>query len=448
MKTKIDTEKIHPFIKKPHYTLFAMSLPLLLSLIAEPLTGLVDTAFISRLGSVPLAAVGVGTTALTSIFWAFNFLSIGTQTEIAGASGSKDSFRIKQISTLALLMSLLIGLSLVGIIFPLSIKIVELMGANPEMKGMAESYFKIRLYGAPAILLTFASFGILRGLQDMRTQLKVAVSVNMINIVLDAVLIFGLGPFPELGVSGAAWASTISQWFGAIWAIAVVFKGVGLTNNIQIGDGLKLLKIGGDLFVRTGMLTFFMLLTTRTATLNGPDSGAAHQALRQFWIFTALFLDAYAIAGQSLIGYFMGMKRNTQVRRVASVVCLWSVVIGLILSISMIFGQKLVEHLIVPVSALKVFGPAWMVLCLFQPLNALAFGTDGIHWGTGDFRYLRNIMILSTFLGGGAVYLLDKYFDGSLTWIWIITCLWIAVRSTFGVLRIWPGIGKSPFKTL
>jgi len=443
----IDNPGDHPFISSPHYTLFSMSLPLLMSLVAEPLTGLVDTAFISRLGSAPLAAVGIGTTALTSIFWAFNFLSIGTQTQIAKASGRQDIRRIKQISTLALLMSLLIGMVLIGITFPLCSRIVDLMGATEEMHKTAISYFQIRLFGAPAILLTFASFGILRGLQDMKTQLKVAVSINIINIFLDAVLIFGLGPVPMLGVSGAALASTISQWIGAIWAVLIVSSGVGLSKKIRVQDGYKLLQIGGNLFVRTGMLTFFLLLTTRAATLNGPNTGAAHQALRQFWIFTALFLDAYAIAGQSLIGYFMGMQCPSQVKRVAKVVCSWSVGIGVLLSFVMIVGQGLIEYLIVPATAVEIFGPAWMVVCILQPFNALAFGTDGIHWGTGDFRFLRNVMIFATLFGAGALYLLDENLSGTLTRIWVITGIWIAIRSIFGITRIWPGIGDSPFKS-
>jgi len=446
VKTKNNDQNDHPFISSPHSTLFFMSLPLLLSLVAEPLTGLVDTAFISRLGSSHLAAVGIGSTALTSIFWAFNFLSIGTQTEIAKASGRQEIMRVKELSTLAIFLSLMIGIVLVGFILPLSSKVVNLMGATEEMENLAISYFQIRVYGAPAILITFASFGILRGLQDMQAQLKIAVCINLFNVFLDPILIYGIGPIPGLGVSGAAWASTLSQWFGAIWSMLIVYKGVGLSKKIRLKDGYKLLQIGGNLFARTGMLTFFLVLTTRIATLNGPDTGAAHQALRQFWIFTALFLDAYAIAGQSLVGYFLGKQWHTQVLRVAKVVCLWSIVIGVLLSLIMIFGQGAIEYMIVPATAIEIFQPAWMILCVFQPLNALAFGTEGIHWGTGDFRFLRNVMMFATVSGVVALYLLRQDSNSALTWIWLIIGFSITIRAIFGVARIWPGFGKSPFK--
>jgi len=87
-----------------------------------------------------------------------------------------------------------------------------------------------------------------------------------------------------------------------------------------------------------------------------------------------------------------------------------------------------------------------VVTCLVQPLNALAFGTDGILWGTGDFRFLRNVVTAATLCGVAALYMVDKNYPGALTWIWIITGVWITIRALFGVLRIWPGIGNSPFK--
>ena len=82
----------------------------------------------------------------------------------------------------------------------------------------------------------------------------------------------------------------------------------------------------------------------------------------------------------------------------------------------------------------------------YGPINALAFATDGIHWGTGDFRFLRNVMISATVFGGIAIYLLDESASGALTRIWIITGCWITIRAGFGVLRIWPGLGKCPLK--
>jgi MATE family multidrug resistance protein len=321
-----------------------------------------------------------------------------------------------------------------------------IMGAEGAVQDFASQYIRVRLFGSPAVLVSLAAFGILRGLQDMRTPFWVAVSINILNIILDPLLIYGYGPFPRLGIFGAGLASTISQWIGAFWAVGVVFRRLGIPERMRLKDVLTLFQVGRDLFIRTGLLTVFFIFSTRAATRIGPDAGAAHQAIRQVWVFTALFLDAYAITGQSLIGFFMGPGRLEQARRVARLVCAWSAATGVTLSAAMWLGQNLVVRLLLPPSAGDVFFSAWLMAVVFQPINALAFATDGIHWGTGDFRFLRNVMLAATTFGGIAIYLLDETVSGALTWIWLITACWITIRAGFGMLRIWPGIGKSPLK--
>ncbi len=102
--------------------------------------------------------------------------------------------------------------------------------------------------------------------------------------------------------------------------------------------------------------------------------------------------------------------------------------------------------LLVPPSAMGLFLPAWTIAAVVQPINALAFATDGIHWGTGDYGYLRNAVIFATTCGAIAIYLLDETMAGALTWIWLISAFWIVIRALFGVIRIWPGLGNSPLK--
>lgn len=430
----------------PHRTLISMSLPVLLSLVAEPLTGLADTVFVAQLGAESLAAMGAGTVAISSIFWAFNFLGIGTQTEVAQAYGRQEVERASEIGGLAAALSIAIGVLLTGAGLLLVPYVSTIMGAEGAVHDFSSQYIRIRLFGSPAVLVSLAAFGILRGLQDMRTPFRVAVSINILNIILDPLLIYGYGPFPRLGIFGAGLASTISQWIGAFWAVGVVLRRLGIPARIRLGDVVKLFQVGRDLFIRTGLLTAFFIFSTRAATRIGPDAGAAHQAIRQVWVFTALFLDAYAITGQSLIGFFMGPGRLEQARRVARLVYAWSAATGVILSAAMWLGQNLVVRLLLPPSAGGIFFSAWLMAVVFQPINALAFASDGIHWGTGDFRFLRNVMIAATTFGGIAIYLLDETVSGALMWIWLITGCWITIRAGFGVLRIWPGIGKSPLR--
>lgn len=424
--------------------MLVLSLPVLLSLVAEPLTGLADTAFVARLGAGPLAALGVATVLLSSVFWAFNFLGIGTQTAVARAHGARDPSDAAEAVATALVVAIGIGVALALVVWPFLDALARAMGAEGALHEDAVVYLRIRFVAAPAVLVTIAAFGALRGVQDMRTPLWIAASVNLVNVVLDALLIFGAGPLPALGVAGAAWATSASQVVGALWAVLAVRRVLGPFARVRLRGVLSLLVVGRDLVLRTSLLLLFLVLATRTATLAGAESGAAHQAVRQVWVLTALLLDAYAATAQSLVGFFLGAGRRELARRVAAVGCGWGIVTGALLTLAMLASREQVEWLLVPSDARAAFAAAWTIASLAQPANALSFVTDGVHWGTGDFRYLRNAMLVAT--GAGAAMLAAVGGDGArtLAGVWTVTAAWIAIRASFGVGRVWPGFGASP----
>jgi MATE family multidrug resistance protein len=418
----------------------------LLSLVAEPLAGVADTAFVARLGPVELAALGVSTTLLSGVFWIFSFLGIGAQTEVARALGADRLERAREASTLVFFLSLCIGVLVALASLPWLAHATRLLGAEGGIEEAGVTYLGIRLIGLPGSLLMAASFGLLRGLLDMRTPLWIAGVVSALNIALDPVLIFGLGPVPPLGVAGAAWATTATQWLGGVWAVTAVRRKLGMSRRLRFADVARLLAVGRDLFLRTGLLLLFLFLATRTATRAGADSGAAHHALRQIWFLTALLLDAYAATAQSLVGYFAGATRLRFARRVAKVACVWALCTGFVLTLAMLLMEEAVAQLLVPPSARGAFAAAWWIAALAQPVNALSFVTDGIHWGTGDYRYLRNGMFLATGLGALGLVAIDTRVDGALALVWAVTAGWAVVRSTVGLVRIWPGWRVSPLR--
>ncbi len=436
----------HPFARRPHRTLLFLSLPVVVSLIAEPLTGLADTAFVARLGAVPLAALGLSTTLLSSLFWVFNFLGIGTHTEVARYSGANEPMRARRAASTALWVSLAIGGLLTLAAWPWVDEAARFMGADDAMAPHAVVYLQIRLLGSAAVLIMLSGFGALRGLQDMKSPLYIAVASNGLNIALDPLMIFGAGPLPAMGVAGAAWASTASQWIAALWVVAVVRRKLGLAFELRTRDVARLFRIGRDLFVRTGLLTLFLLFATRSATRIGAEAGAAHQAIRQMWIFTAFLLDAYAAATQSLVGYFLGAQQVDLARRAAAVSVQWALGTGFALALLLGLGEDAVMALLVPAEARTVFASAWWVACLAQPLNALSFATDGIHWGASDYRFLRNAMLAATAASLGALQFVDLQAESALFSIWLITVAWIGIRALLGVARIWPGIGSAPLR--
>ena len=426
----------HPFVVRPHRTVFALTLPVLVSLVAEPLTGLVDTFFVKSLGAVPVAALGLAVILFSSVLWAFNFLGIGTQTEVARADGAGQPERAREAFGAALAVAGALGTVLALVCWPWVETGARMMGAAGAMLDDAAVYLRIRLLGAPATLAMMASFGALRGVQDMRTPLRIAVASNLMNVGLDALLIPGAGRIPALGIAGAAWASTVAQWVAALWGIGAAYGRLGRPGRVRLGDALGLFVVGRDLFIRTGLLIGFLMIGTRVATRAGAETGAAHHAIRQVWTFLAFLLDAYASAAQSLVGYFLGAGDRAQARRVATVTCGWGVATGLAVGLLMWIGQGAVASAFVPPSAQARFAAAWWIAALSQPINAVAFVTDGILWGAGDYRYMRNGMIAASGTCGIALLMLDVGRPDVLVQINLVIVAWIAIRSAIGLARI------------
>jgi MATE family multidrug resistance protein len=436
----------HPFIQKPHRTFVGLSLPVMAALVVEPFAGLVDTAFVERLGPEHASALAAATTVFASVVWVFNFLGVGTQTAVALSHGRGETDSTSEGATVAVVLAAGCGLALAAVLWPLLDVVARWMSDDLVVQIGTVSYLKIRLLGAPAILIMLSNLGALRGLQRMRATFWIAGAVSLANIVLDPILIFGWGPVSRLEIAGAAWATTASQIGGAIISLIVVGRTVGYARSFHWRRAADLLVVGRDMVVRTGALLAFLLVATRTALQAGVDSGAAHQAVRQVWMMMAFLLDAFAHSAQSLIGYFLGARDLQTARRVTRVACTWGLATGLGIAGALFGLEGLVAALLVPPSAVVLFSNSWLACALVQPLNSLSFVTDGIHWGTGDFPFLRNVMVVSTTVGIGCLLLIDTSLPQALELVWWVTALWIGIRASFGILRIWPGTPNSPLR--
>lgn len=435
------------FKTAPHRTLIQLSVPVLGALIAEPVTGLIDTGFVSRLGTEALAALGVGTMTLSSIFWVFNFLAVGAQSNVAQALGRDEHDYAREISSLSLLLGVIAGVALLLILSPFTNVIAGLLGAEGAVERFASDYVRFRLLGAPAVLVMLISMGVLRGLQDMKPALWIAVGVNLLNIVLDWFLIFGNGPFPALGVGGSGLASSISQWCGAGVALFLVYRRLGgLTWPKSWRNVKDLLVVGRDLFLRTALLLLYITYATRVANRMGAEVGAAHQAIIQIFVFTALFLEAYATTAQSLVGFFIGAEDRSEARNVVKISTWWSVGTGVVLTVLMLVLTNAVISWLNLAAVAAIFIPAWIISAISLPTSSVAFITDGVHWGTMDYAYIRNGMFLATTIGVSLLTIVDVVRpDTPLAWIWGITAIWTLTRGMWGIVRIFPGVGDSPF---
>ncbi len=435
------------FSRAPHGTVVVLTVPVLGSLIAEPLTGLVDTAFVARLGVEPLAGLGVGTMLISAVFWGFSFLGVATQTHVAMLSAkSEDGGRGAAAANLGLTAIVLAGITGTAIAVAgwfVVAGAVELMGAEGRVADLSASYLRARLVGAPAMLVSLAAFGALRGAHDMRTPLWIAVAMNALNLVLDPLLIFGLAGLPALGITGAGIATTVSQWIGAACALASTLRRLGRPTGMEWCAASLLLSAGASLVLRAVSLNGFLFLGTRRATLISAGAGAVHQVIRSTWFFNALFMDAFAVSGQSLVAYFLGKDDRPQALRVAKVVCLWSLGTGAALGLAMLGAERWVHRLYLPSALATVFAQPWRIAAAAQPISGLTFGTDGILFGCGAFGFLRNAVLVALGVGVAVMFSVEADSPIALPVVWWAFVAWVIVRAVAGLAKTWIDLGSN-----
>lgn len=402
--------------RKAHDRLiFALGLPALGALAADPLVSLVDTAFVGRLGTTSLAALGIDAAVFGLAFFAFNFLAYGVTPLVAKALGEGDSDRAARVIANGLVAAVVLGLLVTVVLQVAAVPILELMGASPGVAGEAEGYLRIRALAAPAVLIITLGHGAFRGHQDTRTPLYITLGFNVVNLVLDPLLIFGAG----WDLNGAAVATLTAQWFGAGWFLVLIWRRLGLSlSGVDSGEMLGLLRVGRDVVLRTAALLATFTVATRVAATIGDAEVAAHQVGMQILIFLALSIDALAIAAQSLVARFVGEGRHRDAWDISvRLLQLGSVVGGgflvlLILTRSVVPGWFTSEP-----EVREAIESMWLILAIMQPLAALVYVWDGIVMGAAEFGYLAWAMVVSG-LAGISVLLLVIPNEWGLPGVW------------------------------
>lgn len=425
-------------LRSPHDRAIALlAIPALGSLIADPLLSLVDTAFVGRIDAESLAALGVSSAVFGVAFFVFNFLEYGTTTEVAKAVGRGDRSAAGRGVITALVLALLAGVAVAGVLLAAAEGIVRAFGADPGVVDSGSTYIGIRALAAPAVLVVRASHGAFRGFQDTRTPMVVAVSANAINLVLDPILIFGVG----WGIAGAAWATVIAQWVAAIWFLGLFAQGsaaYGLRGARPVpGEVRRFLAVGRDLAIRTAALLATFTAATAVATRVSGTAVAAHQVLSQLFLFTALVLDALAIAAQALVGRHIGAGDERQAAAVADRLLVLGVAVGIALVAALGAMGGLVPSWFTADEAVRAaIRSSYWILVAMQPLAAVVFVWDGVFIGVGDFRYLAAAMTLSALVGTAALLAVLPLGWG-LPGVWLGITVFLLVRGVTLGWRRW-----------
>ena len=415
--------------------ILALALPALGSLAIDPIVSLVDTAFVGRLGAAPLGALGINASIFAMTFVVFNFLAYGTTPRIGQAVGRGELEEAGQVVTRALALALLCGLVALGLLEGAAPWILEAMGARGPMYEPALTYLRIRALAGPAVLLTTAAHGSYRGFQDTRTPMLVAVGVNLVNLGLDPLLIFGLG----WGIAGAACATVVAQWLGAgvfLWLLLVRQR---RRWKIPLrwpapGELARLLQVGSSLLLRTGALVGTMALGTAVAARVGVAAAAAHQVVNELWGFLALVVDALAVAAQALVSRHLGQGSRGRARAVADRLLFWGLGGGVVLAGLMALGRPVLPGLFTDdPGALAGADRIFVFVIALQPLNGLVFVWDGIYMGAEAFGYLARAMIASALVAATILLLVHPMGWGLEGVWWGVTALMLVRLVTLAI---------------
>lgn len=381
-----------------HHKIWRIAAPMMLANISVPLLGLVDTAILGHLDSAHyLAAVAVGSSLLTMLYWSLGFLRMGTTGASAQARGSDDSLRESEVLLQSAALALALGLAVLMLTRWLVPAALVLMNTPPASIELALTYVEIRLFSAPAVLLTYVAVGWLIGQQRARWVLAITVSTNVLNIILDYVLILGL----DMNSRGAAIASLISEYAGACVALRAVAPALAARSRQELGRMLRqyrhysqILSTNGALFVRTALLLFaFAFFTAQSAEL-GTTILAANTILLNLMLFTAHGLDAFAHAAEALTGEAAGRRNWRQFREVCVASAMWSLAAGLLLSIALLAGKALILSLMTSLPEVLSTANTYYPWLLAMPLVSVAcYLLDGIFVGALQTRWMQYSMV-------------------------------------------------------
>lgn len=409
-----------------------LAVPAFGALVAEPLFVMADSAIVGHLGTAQLAGLAVASSLLMTAVSVFVFLAYATTAAVARRVGAGDLQSAIRQGMDGIWLALLLGAAVIAIALPTAPALVELFGASHTAAPYAITYLRISSLGIPAMLVVLAATGVLRGLQDTKTPLYVAVGGFVANGALNAGLVYGAG----LGIAGSAWGTVTAQLAMAGVYLVVVVRGArrhGASLRPDAAGIRACAQAGAPLLVRTLSLRAILMIATAVAARLGDADIAAHQIIISLWSLMAFALDAIAIAGQAIIGRYLGADDAQGARDACRRMVQWGIAAGIVLGLLVIVSRPLFIPLFTNDQAVQnVALPALLMVALSQPICGIVFVLDGVLMGAGDGPYLAWAM-LATLAVFTPVALLVPVFGGGLTALWGAMTLMMTVR----MLTLW-----------
>ncbi|MGN7869211.1 MATE family efflux transporter [Paracoccus sp. 22332] len=396
----------------------SIALPIVLSNVTVPLLGLVDTGVIGQLGRPEaIGGVAIGAVVLTSIYWIFGFLRMGTSGLVAQSHGAGQGAESGAHLLRALAIAAAAGLGFIllqGAVFGAAFRIAP---TSVAVEALARDYLAIRIWGAPATIGLYAVTGWLIAVERARSVLVLNLIQNGLNVALSIWFVLGL----HWGVQGVAGATLLSEWCGLMLGLWMTRKAVaqGLTAaGLFARDKLtRLARVNSDIMIRSVLLQASFTSFVFLGAGQGDVTLAANQVLLQFLSITAYALDGFAFAAESLVGQAVGARRPDRVRRASALTSAWGIGGAFALALAFWFGGGAIIDLLTTSPEVRAEARVYLPWLGAAPLIGVgAWMLDGIFIGATLTRDMRMAMIWSALVFLAAVLLLPPVWGNHGLW--------------------------------
>lgn len=413
-----------------------LAIPALISGISEPILSLTDAAIVGNMdvnATESLAAVGIVTTFLSMLIWVLGQTRSAISSIVSQYLGANNLDKIKNLPAQAIFIITSLSILIIIGTYPFARSIFKLYNASDLILNYCVEYYRIRVFGFPFTLFTIAVFGAFRGLQNTYHPMVIAIIGAFLNIVLDVILVYGIEDILiPMNIKGAAYASVMAQLVMAVLAAYYLLKKTNIPLKLRFPFNKEInrfILMIFNLFIRTIALNVTLYFASSFATRYGAKYIAAYTIAINLWFLGAFIIDGYASAGNILSGKLLGGKEYKTLILLSNKLIKYGVILGVITAtLGAILYYPIGTIFTDDSEVLEVFYSIFYIVLLMQPLCALAFIFDGIFKGLGKMKYLRNVLLFSTFLVFVPVLFWLDSLDYKLYAIFIALTLWIASR--------------------
>ncbi len=381
-------------------SILKLAIPNIISNITVPLLGFVDMMLMGHQDSVAyIGAIGLGGTIFSVMYSIFSFMRAGTTGFTAQAYGANDRAEIAYSLYRSLCIALIATVLVLSLQSPVEWLSMKLLNGSEEVLAYTSTYFRVRIWAAPAVLCLYAFNGWYIGMQNTTIPMIIAILTNVVNIVLSVIFVNALG----MGVTGVALGTVIAQYCGLLTAIIFLFAKfrhhlipIRRVILLQTDKLKRFFKVNADFMIRSILLVLSIAFFNNQSAKLGDDMLAVNMILMQFFYIFSYFTDGFAYAGEALVGRFTGAHDAKQLRQTVKLLFLWGFLIALPFTVLYaLFPDWFIRLVSDQPGIIPMAQPYHIYLAAIPLITFAAFLWDGVYIGATAARAIRNTMLIS-----------------------------------------------------